>query len=116
MWQGPLKAWSCADSIVVAGLTAMEAILLKRADEGAVSCFAAERLLGTLRQRARGYGKDWWARQGRPHIWARRSRELRDLGLVLDEDGLGRDHAEEQLPLGLILRAAREAWPRTSEP
>jgi hypothetical protein len=62
--------------------------------------------------RADGISKEWWIAQGQRHIWGRRSRELRDLGLVLDEDGLPHGEPQETaLPLGLVLRALRQAWP-----
>ena len=116
MWQGPLRAWAPADSIVVAGLTAMENMLLMQADEGNLSCFAAERLLGTLRQRARGYGKDWWARQGRPHIWGATLPRTTGPRARIGRGRAGPRRCRGTAPLGLILRAAREAWPRTPDP
>jgi hypothetical protein len=110
-WQGQLHAWEDADEIVVADLNAMQHIVLQAATENKLTAFAAERLLGTLTMRGRGLGKDWWIAQGKGYLWSRRSRELRDLGIVLDEDGLGGEHKEAELPLGTILRALRQAWP-----
>jgi hypothetical protein len=66
--------------------------------------------------RADGISKEWWTGLGQPHIWGRRSKELRDLGLVLDEDGLPRGEPQEVvLPLGLVLRALRQAWPASDQ-
>jgi hypothetical protein len=89
----------------------MQRVILAAVNEGRLSAFKAERLLGTLQLRGRGMGKDWWTVQGKPHLWGRRERELRDLGLILDEDGLGREDKEAELPLGTVLRALRQAWP-----
>jgi hypothetical protein len=110
-WQGPLKAWEAADDVVVADLNGMQRVILEAVNEGKLSAFTAERLLGTLLLRGRGMGKEWWSAQGKPHLWGRRSRELRDLGLILDEDGLGREDEDAELPLGTVLRALRQAWP-----
>lgn len=111
MWQGQLRAWEIADEVVVADLNAMQRVVLQAATDNKLSAFAAERLLGTLTMRGRGLGKNWWIAQGKGYLWGRRSRELRDLGIVLDEDGLGGEHKEAELPLGAILRALRHAWP-----
>jgi hypothetical protein len=110
-WQNQLKAWEAAEDVVVADLNGMQRVILQAVSENKLSAFKAERLLGTLLLRGRGMGKDWWTAQGKPHLWGRRERELRDLGLILDEDGLGGDHKEAELPLGTILRALRLAWP-----
>jgi hypothetical protein len=110
-WQGQLKAWEAAEDVVVADLNGMQRVILQAVSEGKLSAFKAERLLGTLLLRGRGMGKDWWTAQGKPHLWGRRERELRDLGLILDEDGLGREKEEAELPLGTVLRALRLAWP-----
>jgi hypothetical protein len=111
MWQGRLKGWEATENVVVADLNAMQRVILDAVTAERLSAFTAERLLGTLALRGRGMGKDWWTAQGKEHLWGRRSRELRDLGLVLDEDGLGGDHKEDELPLGTVLRALRQAWP-----
>jgi hypothetical protein len=110
-WQGQLKAWEATEDVVVADLNGMQRVILQAVSEDKLSAFKAERLLGTLLLRGRGMGKDWWTAQGKPHLWGRRERELRDLGLILDEDGLGRDQKEAELPLGTVLRALRQAWP-----
>ncbi len=110
MWQGQLHAWENTHEIVVADLNSMQRVVLQVATDNKLSAFAAERLLGTLTMRGRGLGKDWWTSQGKGHLWGRRSRELRDLGIILDEDGLGGEHKEAELPLGIILRTLRHAW------
>jgi hypothetical protein len=112
MWQGQLKAWETCDQVVVADLCAARRFLLRAVAEKRVPACTAERLYGQLGMRADGISKEWWIAQGQRHIWGRRSRELRDLGLVLDEDGLPHGEPQETvLPLGLVLRALRQAWP-----
>lgn len=111
MWQGALKALEAADDVVVADLNGMQRVIVNAVNEGTLSAYTAERLLGHLLLRGRGMTKEWWTAQGKPHLWGRRSRELRDLGLILDENGLGREEEEAKLPLGTILHAARLAWP-----
>lgn len=115
-WQNQLKAWEAVENVVVADLNGMQRVILQAVSENKLSAFKAERLLGTLLLRGRGMGKDWWTAQGKPYLWGRRERELRDLGLILDEDGLGGDQKEAELPLGTVLRALRLAWPSVSPP
>lgn len=84
---------------------------MELAEDGTITAHKAERLNGTLLIRGRGFGKDWRVAQGKGHIWARRSAELRELGIILDEDGLAADTEEATVPLGTVLRALRQAWP-----
>ena len=117
LWQGPLRVWEGCDEVVVADLSASEKVLMQRVAEKRLTAFAAERLTGTLRQRGRGHGREYWAANGQPYIYARRTRELREAGIVLDEDGMGGDTREEHLPLGKVLRALRQAGrPAAPEP
>lgn len=116
MWQGQLKVWENCDQVVVADLTAARRFLLRAVADGRLPACTAERLYGQLGMRADGISKEWWTGLGQPHIWGRRSKELRDLGLVLDEDGLPRGEPQEVvLPLGVVLRALRQAWPASDQ-
>jgi hypothetical protein len=110
-WQGQLHAWEDAENVVVADLDSMQRVILQAVAEKQLPIYQAERLLGTLAMRGRGFGKETFAADGKRHLWARRSRELRALGFVLDEDGLGTKREQATLPLGTILRALRQAWP-----
>jgi hypothetical protein len=111
MWQGQLRAWEGCDDVVVAGLDAHARLLLERAEDGTINPSAALRLTGEVVQRSNGVGKAWWVARGKARQWSRHTKELRDLGIVLDEDGLPAQTAEATLPLGTILRALRQAWP-----
>ena len=110
MWEGQLKTWQ-ADNVVVADLNGTQRVIVNAVNKGTLSAFTAERLLGHLLLRGRGMTKEWWTAQDKPHLWSRRSRELRQLGLILDENGLGGSQEEAELPLGTVLRALRQAWP-----
>ena len=111
MWEGQLKTWEAADNVVVADLNGTQRVIVNAVNEGTLSAFTAERLLGHLLLRGRGMTKEWWTAQDKPYLWSRRSRELRQLGLILDENGLGGSQEEAELPLGTVLRALRQAWP-----
>jgi hypothetical protein len=111
LWQGPLRVWEGCDEVVVADLNAIARVILQRVAARELTACAAERLMGTLWLRGRGHGKEWWAADGKPYMYGRRTRELRKAGVVLDEDGMGGDPREEHLPLGKVLRALRQAWP-----
>jgi hypothetical protein len=114
MWQAELRAWEGCDEIVVAGLDAHARLIMERAEDGTINPSKALRLSGEVLQRGRGYGKAWWVAQGKARQWARHTKELRELGIVLDENGLPGDTGAETLPLGKILRAVRNAWPAPS--
>ncbi len=111
MWEGQLKTWEAADNVVVADLNGTQRVIVNAVNEGTLSAFTAERLLGHLLLRGRGMTKEWWSAKGKPYLWSRRSRELRQLGLILDENGLGGSQEEAELPLGTVLRSLRQAWP-----
>ncbi|MGH9919074.1 MAG: hypothetical protein ACRD6W_09435 [Nitrososphaerales archaeon] len=111
MWQGQLRVWEGCDDVVVAGLDDHARLIMERAEDGTINPNKALRLSGEILQRGRGFGRDWWVVQGKGRQWARHTKELRDLGIVLDEDGLPSKRSPTTLPLGTILRALREAWP-----
>jgi len=111
LWQGQLHAWEDSENVAVADLDSMQRVILQAVSEKQIPIYQAERLLGTLAMRGRGFGKESFAADGKRHLWARRSRELRALGFVLDEDGLGTKREQATLPLGTILCALRQAWP-----
>ncbi|MGA2319481.1 MAG: hypothetical protein ABSG95_01895 [Solirubrobacteraceae bacterium] len=110
LWQGKLAAWEGTEEVVLAGLNAMEREITDAVAAKRLKLPAAETLIGNLRLRASGRGKDYWTAQGHDHLWGRRARTLRDLGLVLDDADLGHEAEATLLPLGRILRAVREAW------
>jgi hypothetical protein len=114
IWQDKLGVWEGTEEIVVADLNAMERVIGDAVDAKRLKLPAAETLLGHLAWRARGHGKNYWAERGHAHLWGRRRSALRSLGLVLDDTGLGAEAEAALLPLGLILRAAREAWGRAA--
>lgn len=114
MWEGRLRGWEASENVLVGDLDGMERVLVERVQEGRLSAQKAERLLGHLQLRGRGIGKEWWNAQGQPHLWGRRSKELRDLGLILDEDGLGTQKEVAELPLGQLLASLRRAWPSST--
>lgn len=114
MWEGRLRGWEASENVLVGDLGGMERVLVERVQEGRLSAQKAERLLGHLQLRGRGIGKEWWNAQGQPHLWGRRSKELRDLGLILDEDGLGTQKEVAELPLGQLLASLRRAWPSST--
>jgi hypothetical protein len=115
LWLGELKAWAQAGRDVTVGdLTEAQSAVLASVERGKLSPFVAERLLGQLLLRARGYGKDWWLKNGvKAHITARRDADLRAAGVGLSNGAQG---GAVCLPLGDILAAVRDAWREEKAP
>jgi hypothetical protein len=109
LWLGELRPWAEAGANVTVGdLTEAQSAVLAAVDDGTLSPFSGERLLGQLVLRARGHGRDWWAKHGKGHISARRDAELRELGVSLAASAEGEPAA--RLPLGHILASVRDVW------
>lgn len=110
MWAKPLRVWEEADDFSSADVGRLQAKVIADIEAGRITAFSGERLIGQIAMRSAGIGRAWWERQEKVHLWARRERELRDLGIALeatpnDEDG--------DFPLGLVLRAIRQVWRST---
>jgi hypothetical protein len=111
LWLGELKPWAEAGADVTVGdLTEAQSAVLAAVDNGTLSPFSGERLLGQLVLRARGYGRDWWAKYGKGHIAGRLDAELRELGLSLCDAGT---EPVVHVQLGDVLTALCASWQRT---
>ena len=111
MWEGQLKAWEAADNVVVADLNGTQRVIVNAVNEGTLSAFTAEHLVGHLLLRGRGMTKEWWSAKGKPYLWSRRSREYASLALSWTRMISAAPQEEAELPLGTVLRSLRQAWP-----
>lgn len=108
LWLGELAPWAdAADDVRVAGPCAAQEAIIAAAERGEITAQRAESLLGYVALRSAGQGRSFFRKVSRAHIPARRERELRDLGIILDPASLTTDFT---VPLGSILKAARLAW------
>lgn len=114
MWAKPLEAWTDADDFLAADADALQAKVMREVEAGRLEAYKAERIIGHLAMRSAGVGRDWWKRNGKPHLWSRREAELRELGVAVDEINMS-DAAG--FPMGEVLRVVRGLWgtPEASE-
>ncbi len=102
LWLGELAPWAdAADDVRVAGLSAAQEAIIAAAERGEITAQRAESLLGHVALQSAGRGRSFWRKMSRPHISARRERELRELAIILDPASLATDFT---VPLGRILR------------
>ncbi len=99
LYRGRFEALERGSGDVIAtGLSGAQRAILDQVESGAITSRKAERMLGTL-VLLDHFGPSWWEKR---YTAQRRSRELQDLGIVLDPD---RNDDAEPVPVGELLAA-----------
>jgi hypothetical protein len=91
-----------SSDVIATGLNGAQKALLDLVETGDLTPRKAERMLGTLVLLER-FGRSWYEKR---YTAARRERELRELGILIDPD---RDEPEP-VPVGDLLEALVESF------